>query len=205
MGGRRPRRARAMPALLKAWGFPGERVVRWGALTAAFSIPLYLAAGNLRADAPSADLVWLAGGLMSLLALWWWWWCGQPINWLERGGIYLAAALTLYLAQRAGAAGLWMILSDIYFALLAVTVVIAFRCARDQRFVATPLDFLVVFLAVVLPQVPGLEIGYAQDLTRLMVLFYALELVLTQLQARYDLVRAAACVLLCLPLLRLFM
>lgn len=177
-----------------------ERVTRWGVIAAAVTIPLYLGVGSLISVVPSVDIVWMAMILMAVLLLFWRR-RGRAIGWLERSGIYLTGALSLYLAQRVGLSGMWAILSNIYFALLAVTVVVAFRCSPDHRFVATPLDFLVVFLAVVFPQVPGLEVGYAQDLTRLIVLFYAIELVLARLAARDEWVRAVACGLLCIPLL----
>lgn len=181
--------------------FTGERATRWGVLVAATSMPLYLGAGILLGDAPGVDMAWLAGGLILMLALWSR--RGRTLTWLERCGIYLAGALALYLVQRSGLTGGWSVMSNVYFALLAVTVVVAFRCARDRRFAATPLDFLVIFLVVVFPQIPGLEIGYAQDLTRLVVLFYAIELVLTQSEGRGHAVRGVTCLLLCLPLLRL--
>lgn len=180
----------------------GERVLHWGVAVAAVSLPIYLATGTLLANKPAPDTAWLAAGLVVMLAVWWWR-RDRPIGWLERSGVYLAAALSLYLVQRSGPDGVWAVFSNVYFALLAVTVVIAFRCARNHRFAATPLDFLVVFLAVVFPQVPGLEIGYAQDLTRLVILFYAIELVLTRLEGYDHLVRGMTCVLLGLPLLRL--
>jgi UDP-GlcNAc:undecaprenyl-phosphate GlcNAc-1-phosphate transferase len=185
----------------KARILSAERVTRWGVAATAFSMPLYLGVGAMFSAAPSVDIVWLAMVLMAVLILFWWH-RGQSIGWLERSGIYLAGALSLYLAQRSGLGATWAMLGNIYFALLAVTVVVAFRCSPEHRFVATPLDFLVVFLAVVFPQVPGLEVGYAQDLTRLVVLFYAIELVLARLSARDDWVRAVACGLLCVPLVR---
>lgn len=178
----------------------GERTTRWGVMAVAVSLPLYLGAGIWYGDAASLDVLWLAAALIVVLAFCWP--RGPMLTWLERSGIYLAGALTLYLVQRSGLSGTWTILSNVYFILLAVTVVIAFRCARDERFAATPLDFLVIFLVVVFPQVPGLEIGYAQDLTRLVVLFYALELVLTQLERHDKLIRGTTCLLLCMPLLR---
>lgn len=178
----------------------GERTTRWGVLLTALSLPVYLGIGILRGEVASPDLLWLAAGL--ILVLTFCWWRGPMLIWLERTGIYLAAALSLYLVQRSGVSDLWTIMSNIYFALLAITVVIAFRCSRDHRFAATPLDFLVIFLVVVFPQIPGLEIGYAQELTRLVVLFYAIELVLTQLEGHHKLIRSITCMLLCLPLLR---
>jgi len=179
----------------------GEQVTYWGVTAVAYSMPLYLGTGAWFSAMPSADILWLVMILMAILILFWHR-RGQSIGWMERGGVYLAGALSLYLAQRSSLGGLWTMFSNGYFALLAVLVVVAFRCSPDHRFVATPLDFLVVFLAVVFPQVPGLDVGYAQDLTRLVVLFYAIELVLFRLQGRNDWVRAASCGLLCVPLLR---
>lgn len=185
--------ARLMPS--------GERATRWGVTATAISLPAYLGIGTLFSVAPSADIVWLAMSLIAVLALLWRR-RGPSIGWPERCVIYLAGALCLYLVRRADLGDMWVFLSNGYFALLAVTVVIAFRSSPDHRFVATPLDFLVVFLAVVLPQVPGVEGSYAQDLTRLVVVFYAIELVLARLRERDDWVRAAACGLLCMPLVR---
>ena len=189
----------------RAWPFDERRAVRWGVLAAVLSIPVYLAVGDLLAPTVGADVAWLAGGLIVLLAMGWRRRRGRPLTWLDRSGVYAAGALSLYLGRDSALHETWLIFSNVYFALLAITVVIAFRCSSDQRFAATPLDFLVVFLAVVFPQVPGLDIGYAQDLTRLVVLFYAIELVLTQLQVRHDLIRIGTCVLLSLPLLRLLL
>lgn len=194
--------ARAAPAAAIARMMPsGERATRWGVTATAVSLPAYLGIGTLFSAAPSVDIVWLAMSLIAVLLLFWRR-RGRAIGWLERSVIYLAGALCLYLVRRADLGDTWVFLSNGYFALLAVTVVIAFRSSPDHHFVATPLDFLVVFLAVVLPQVPGLEGSYVQDLTRLVVMFYAIELVLARLRERDDWLRAAACGLLCMPLLR---
>jgi len=205
-----PLRSRAVGAApvtagARTWTFDERRAVRWGVLAVVLSMPVYLAVGDLLAPTVGADVAWLAGGLIVLLAMGWRRRRGRPLTWLDRSGVYAAGALSLYLGRDSALHETWLIVSNVYFALLAVTVVIAFRCSSDQRFAATPLDFLVVFLAVVFPQVPGLDIGYAQDLTRLVVLFYAIELVLTQLQGRHDLIRIGTCLLLSLPLLRLLL
>lgn len=181
-----------------------ERITQWGVGAAAFSMPLYLLSGGWLAQAPSADMTWLAAGLLMFLLLWWGWRRGPTLSLPERGAVYLAGAWALYHVQRSALEGPWIALSNVYFVLLAVTVAVAFRCSRDRRFAATPLDFLVVFLVVVFPQVPGLDVGYPQDFARLIVLFYAIELVLTHLR-RADWVRITTCVLLGLPLLHMFM
>ena len=201
-GTRSARAVGAAPAAPVARMTPfGERATRWGVTATAVSLPAYLGIGSLFSGEPSVDIVWLAMILMAVLILFWRR-RGRSIGWLERGVVYLAGALSLYLVQHAGLDGMWVLFGNGYFALLAVTVVIAFRCSPDHHFVATPLDFLVVFLAVVLPQVPGLEGSYVQGITRLIVLFYAIELVLARLRERGDWMRAATCGLLCMPLVR---
>ena len=47
------------------------------------------------------------------------------------------------------------------FALLVIAIVIRFRLASDRRFRVTPLDILVIFIAVAVPNLPGSVISAA--------------------------------------------
>ena len=62
---------------------------------------------------------------------------------------------------------------------LALAVAIRFRLSRERRFEVTPLDLLVIFVALTLPNLPGLS-GAPSNLglsvAKLVVLFYALEM-----------------------------
>jgi hypothetical protein len=105
---------------------------------------------------------------------------GMPLLTVEKGGLYVVAALFAYLdtsidpAVRSIPALDWLIP-----ALLAVITALRLRIAIDRRFELTPLDLLVVFVALVVPSLPGLvqlPAGAAIGIAKIVVLFYALEM-----------------------------
>ena len=65
------------------------------------------------------------------------------------------------------------------FPVMAAAVVIRMRTTRERRFEVTTLDVLVVFMALVLPNLPGLQ-GAPSNLglsvVKLIVLLYAVEM-----------------------------
>jgi hypothetical protein len=65
------------------------------------------------------------------------------------------------------------------FGLLTLAVVLRLRLSRERRFEVTPPDLLVIFVALALPNLPGLR-GAPSNLglsvAKLVVLFYALEM-----------------------------
>jgi UDP-GlcNAc:undecaprenyl-phosphate GlcNAc-1-phosphate transferase len=64
------------------------------------------------------------------------------------------------------------------FGLLVISIVIRFRLASDRRFRVTPLDILVIFIAVVVPNLPGSIISAAtggESVSKLIALMYGVE------------------------------
>lgn len=100
-----------------------------------------------------------------------------------RIGLYIGSTFILYygeLAPRIVMQGFVTPLS-IGFALLAALVILTIRSTGDDRFQMTPLDYLIVLLALMLPFLPDLMIGdvHISLLTaKLIVLFFAFELLL---------------------------
>ena len=130
--------------------------------------------------AATSDVRWLAIGLAVVLlgcillrkAI-------PQVEALEKAALYLSAVLIVYLDEwlRAGVPQLrdW---NWILFPLLAASVAIRIRLSTDRRFAVTPLDLLVILLAVVLPNLPG-SVATPHTLgasaAKLVVLFYAME------------------------------
>src|SRR5262249_15730361 len=76
-------------------------------------------------------------------------------GWVERVGAYLGVLLLVYLDEAERATPL---ASDFLWALLGVLVISAllvFCVAPKRRFQLTSLDLLVVFIALVIPNLPG--------------------------------------------------
>ena len=105
-----------------------------------------------------------------------------------RIGLYIGSTFIMYYSEllpRILMHGLWTPLNA-GFVFLALLVILTIRLTGDNRFQTTPLDYLIVLLALTLPFLPDLMIGevYVSLLTaKLIVLFFAFELLLQVSQA----------------------
>jgi UDP-GlcNAc:undecaprenyl-phosphate GlcNAc-1-phosphate transferase len=94
------------------------------------------------------------------------------------GSLYVAAVLVVYLDVTAAPkwqSG-WETTAVLF---VGGCVILSFRLTGERRFHLTPLDFLVVFMALTLPNLPG-SIASPQELglaaIKLGILFYTIEL-----------------------------
>jgi UDP-GlcNAc:undecaprenyl-phosphate/decaprenyl-phosphate GlcNAc-1-phosphate transferase len=108
----------------------------------------------------------------------------KPLNIVEKATLYITAAVLVYLdsvvlpAQRMFATLNWAAI-----AVAAGGTVLRLRLSPDRRFVLTPLDLIVLFVALVVPSLPGtfaLPNGGATGIAKLVILFYALEVLLSR-------------------------
>lgn len=102
---------------------------------------------------------------------------------LVRVGLYIGGAFVLYLCEQTPPSG-WPIqmLLNLFFVFLGFLVVFAVQLNREKPFQTTPLDYLVLFAALVVPnllkmQLGGMALGLLAG--KLIVLFFAYELLLT--------------------------
>jgi UDP-GlcNAc:undecaprenyl-phosphate GlcNAc-1-phosphate transferase len=178
------------------WLRAPERLPHWALLFLCLCVPAYSLHAIARAVAVSPDVALLALGLLTLglVVLPWMW--SHDLGWIERGAIYVAAVLVVYLDQTsAGADATWKLG---FFGLLACAVVVRFRLAHDRRFEVTPLDVLVIFIALVVPNLPGtltLPPGLALGIAKIVVLLYAIEMMLTA-GLRWNISRAVVAIVL---------
>jgi UDP-GlcNAc:undecaprenyl-phosphate GlcNAc-1-phosphate transferase len=178
------------------------RIQRWAAGFALVLLPVYLVPAGLAVPEVPADIALLAAALLLMLAVLMVRQQGRPYTWMERGGAYILCAVIVYLFQQQPGDGNYQVLINAYFVILALAVVVGIFLAADARFRLTPLDFLVVFFAFTVPNLPGSTLGtwqVGEMAAKLIVLFYTLELVLTRMTAHTNLLRAAmvttACIL----------
>lgn len=107
----------------------------------------------------------------------------RSLPYLVRAGLYVGSTGVLYFAELQGMTqgATWLQPVNLYFAVLAVLVMVSIRVNTVRRFETTPLDSLMVFLAVLVPFLPELRVGTmnVSVLTaKLIVLFFAFELLL---------------------------
>jgi UDP-GlcNAc:undecaprenyl-phosphate GlcNAc-1-phosphate transferase len=80
-------------------------------------------------------------------------------------------------------------------AIAAVGTAVRLRLYNDRRFQLTPLDLIVLFMALVVPSLPGtlhLPHGGALAIAKLVILFYAIEMLVSRVEGRALWLRLAA-------------
>lgn len=110
----------------------------------------------------------------------------KPLNIVEKAVLYITVAILVYLDSvllappRACLLGGW---AAIGLAVLATMV--RLRLSADRRFVLTPLDLIILFVALVVPSLPGsfaMPDGGAAGIAKLVILFYALEVLVSRVE-----------------------
>ncbi len=173
------------------WLKSGRRIPRWTSATAWACVAAYLVTVALTSTVIGRDVAWLAAGIAAVLLL-----AGLPLHAatavgrLAHGAIFVAVVVAVYLDHiEPSDARAFVTAKLVLFPVLATAVVLRMRTTRERRFEITTLDVLVVFLALVLPNLPGLQ-GAPSNLglsvMKLIVLLYAVEM----LSGRSERVRA---------------
>ena len=98
----------------------------------------------------------------------------------------------VYLVQvMPGALADFSLYRNTLFAAMTVAVAIGFRFSKE-RFRITPMDFLVIVVALVVPNLPDVKIHadhVGMSVAMLIVLFYGMELVLNNMWRQWDVMR----------------
>jgi UDP-GlcNAc:undecaprenyl-phosphate GlcNAc-1-phosphate transferase len=172
------------------------RLGRHAREAAEFALALYLLAGVLGAAAVPFDLALLAAGLLAALAVGFAFKGYRHQALVERGGLYLACSLVVYLCEvhPPGVELIRMTATAVLIA-LAVAVIVAVKYGERGRFEATPLDFLVVFVAIVIPNLHHMQFQanwISAASIKIIVLFYAVEVALADRGTRTAALRSTA-------------
>ena len=142
---------------------------------------MYLVGIAVTATDIGRDVAWLAAGLAAVLLLsglrld-----AGSGVERLAHGAVFVAMVVAVYLDHvETSEMALFVAAKWLLFPVMALAVVIRMRTTRERRFEITTLDVLVVFMALVLPNLPGLQ-GTPSNLglsvVKLIVLLYAVEM-----------------------------
>jgi UDP-GlcNAc:undecaprenyl-phosphate/decaprenyl-phosphate GlcNAc-1-phosphate transferase len=109
-----------------------------------------------------------------------------------RLAFYLLVPAAIYLSTAAGAPqwlnGHFLRFYHLAFAVLALLVIFTLKFTRRQRgFKVSPLDFIILFLAVVVPNLPGLGIGphyLGLVAVKVIILLFSYEVLLGEMRGR---------------------
>jgi UDP-GlcNAc:undecaprenyl-phosphate GlcNAc-1-phosphate transferase len=161
---------------------------RWGNAVAWLLVSAYCLLVAARSTVALMDVAWLALGLALALAM-----AAarmgkfQFIEQAAHAAVFVAISVAVYLDHLETDNVAWVVWTKGFiFLMLAVTVLVRLRFWRERRFEVTTLDVLVIFIALVLPNLPGLRAAPGNvglSLVKLVVLLYAVEM-LTSHSAR---------------------
>ncbi len=169
-------------ARFRAWLSAPERFPRWSIRVVWLCAVVYLLGVAVYAERVPRDLGWLSGLCLVPLLLggrgsrW-----AFGDTWLLRIPLYVAVMVAVYLDQGTSThASVWQAAKYAFLPLLAVSVVLAIRLSAQRRFQATPLDLLLIFGALALPNLPGAAAAssnFGLSAAKLVVLCYAVEMI----------------------------
>ncbi|MEK6634565.1 MAG: hypothetical protein AABY94_14685, partial [Nitrospirota bacterium] len=100
-----------------------------------------------------------------------------------RGGLYLGSTCLLYVSDASWLKAVFPIPATYHllFGAMALMVLLTMRFDSQSRFQTTPLDYLMVCLAVIVPFLPGVQANVSSlglFAAKLIVLFFSFELLL---------------------------
>ena len=103
---------------------------------------------------------------------------------ITRVGLYIGTSFSVYLMERVANSTNWPLSTALilFYIVLAGLVLLTIRFQQENQFHVTPLDYLIIFLALVVPNLPEfglsqLHLGYFS--AKIIVLFFSFELLLT--------------------------
>ena len=176
-------RERPTLALIQTLKKPLQRLPAWSVWTMGVGLFAYAMTVVVESKHVGSDVALLSLLLLALLSF-----AGaspklRPAQWLERAAAYVSVVLIVYLDQTAPQKP-W-ILTHLTWTLLAITAVAAlvrFSLSPQRRFQVTTLDVLVIFVALVIPNLPGvieLPEELSSGLAKAVLLVYVVEMLLS--------------------------
>ena len=174
---------------------------RWSYLAVAIAASAYATLVTVETARLSMDVRLLVMALFAVSIVWFAILRGKPLSTIEKAALYVTATVLVYLdsviVHDHGAVTIftWAALITV-----ALGTVLRLRLAsKDRRFELSPLDLLVLFVALVVPSLPGsfgLPDGGALGIAKLVILFYAIEVLVSRVELRVVWLRTAAAMLL---------
>ena len=111
------------------------------------------------------------------------WFMPQYRSHFVRGGLYVGSAFLMYMGEQSGMLDIWpvYVTHNTLLALIALLVLLSMRFSRANRFQTTPLDYLMVFFALIVPLLPEMRADMPTLsilAAKLIVLYFSFELIL---------------------------
>ena len=145
-------------------------------------VPLFLVASVFLPGHVPMDVGYAAFSLFAVV-LGGLWFMPEHRSHFVRGGLYVGSAFLMYMGEQSGIPEIWPIYvtQNTLLALIALLVLLSMRFSRGNRFQTTPLDYLMVFFALIVPLLPEMRADMPTLsilAAKLIVLYFSFELLL---------------------------
>jgi UDP-GlcNAc:undecaprenyl-phosphate GlcNAc-1-phosphate transferase len=169
---------------------------RWSYLVVAFALGVYALLVVAETVSLTSDVRLLLIGLLGVTVVWLTILRIRPLSLVEKAALYVTAAVLAYLDTVIVHDKVAFSILD-WGAILTISVgtMLRLRLSEDRRFELTPLDLIVLFVALVVPSLPNsfaLPHGGALGIAKLVILFYAVEVLVNRMEMRAVWLRVGA-------------
>jgi UDP-GlcNAc:undecaprenyl-phosphate GlcNAc-1-phosphate transferase len=173
---------------------------RWSYLAVAAGVGAYAMLVLTETARLSNDIEWLLSAMLGVTCLLLIVLRSKPLNVVEKASLYIIAAVLVYVDNAIHADDRWYTMVGwCAIGVAGVGTMLRLRLSQDRRFVLTPLDLIVLFVALVVPSLPGsfaMPDGGAASIAKLVILFYAIEVLVSRVELGVVWLRIAAVVVL---------
>ncbi|MBX3326144.1 MAG: hypothetical protein KF682_09630, partial [Nitrospira sp.] len=154
----------------------------------AVTVPLFLIALVFLPSTVPNDVGYVSIGLFAVVLIGLSY-SSQVAPYFVRGGLYVGTTFLLYVCEgsRVGTVSAVAMAHNVFFIIAAIMVLLSLRFNQESRFQTTPLDYLMVFMAVTLPLLPEVSADASHlgvFAAKLVVLFFSFELLLHAFSTR---------------------
>ena len=171
--------ARTITALRRPRGLP-----RWSYAAIAVAIWAYALIVIAETADVSRDVRILLFSLLAILTASFASLRARPLSTVEKAVLYITGAVLVYLDSTGIQSEPWLQTATwTAILIMACGTLVRLRVSGDRIFALTPLDLIVLFVALVIPSLPdmlGLPDGGALGIAKLVILFYATEALLSR-------------------------
>ena len=168
---------------------------RYSYLALASALVAYATLIVLEAAAFGSDIRWLVVALFAVSVCLLLFLRSAPLSLVEKAALYVTVTVLVYLdAMVLPPDRLISVLTWTAVVVAALAAAVRLRLQSDRRFQTTPLDLIVLFMALVVPSLPGslhLTHGGALTIAKLLVLLYSIELLISRSDGRAVWLRVA--------------
>jgi UDP-GlcNAc:undecaprenyl-phosphate GlcNAc-1-phosphate transferase len=173
---------------------------RWSYFAVALGIGVYALLVTAETATLSTDVRLLLMALLAVTVIWFGILRVKPLSIVEKASLYVTAAVLVYTdSVVVYDHALTNILNWAAILTAAAGTLVRLRLTKDRGFELTPLDLIVLFVALVVPSLPGtlgLPHGGALGIAKLVIMFYAIEVLLSRVEIQTVWLRLGVTVLL---------